>query len=473
MKIRRPKIGVLLICPPRFRDAGVGTEHGTYEERKLITSKDILSKFDYADVTYTGISYNKEDCEKAILEFKHNEVDMVFAHFLSWSDDFNWIRFLRDMDEVPVLFATIVRDKLGFENSFTEDTFTEFLSAGGLVGSLEASGSLTRLHKNNVIRKVGSAKEIFDFTKKMAKVAALRGELRHNAIGLLPTFNEAMWSTYVDPYDIFTKVGPEIHFLTLAELNEIIDSISDEKCDAVTKEILGKYKAHGEVDKVKMSASVKGSLALEEIARKHGCELLVLNDIDRALLRSVGLRPGFTPTPGCDDVLVVPEGDIGAGLATYFLKKMSDGNNTSFIEPFHIDASNGTFAAGHAGPNDYTDLKGDTEIKTDTRFAKSNFKYAGAPVAIHVFSPGEKTMVHISENNGKFKLVCTLVDVIKTPQFLDGYTHGLFKPRIPVNEFFEKLINIGVTQHYAITAGDYREEMKLLAQFLNMDYYEI
>jgi len=82
-------------------------------------------------------------------------------------------------------------------------------------------------------------------------------------------------------------------------------------------------------------------------------------------------------------------------------------------------------------------------------------------------------MVHISENNGKFKMVVSIVDVIKTGQFLDGYSHGLFKSRIPVNEFFEKLVNIGVTQHYAITAGDYREEMRLLAQFLNMDYYEI
>ena len=472
MKTKMPKIGIILVSPPRFHDLGVGTKNGPYSERKEKVAKELLTHFDYAETIFPGIIYSKEDMEKAIIKMKSEDVDMIFAHFLSWADDFAWVRFLRDIGDMPIMYATIVRDKLGFENSFTEDSFIEFLTAGGLVGSLEGSGDIARLKKGQVKIVLGSKEEVMSACKEMAQICALRHELRHRSIALLPSFNEAMWSTYVDPYDIFTKIGPEIRFLSIVELSEIMDAIDDEECNKLTKEILSKYEVKGTIDEEKMAASVKGSLALERIARKYDSELLVLNDIDKVLQRTIGLRPGFTPCPGTDDVLVVPEGDIGAGLCAYILKKLTS-QHVSFIEPFHIDAQTGTFAAGHAGPNDYTDELGKTMIATDTRFAKSNLKYAGAPFANHVFSPGEKTMIHLSENNGRFKLVATTVEVLESDHFLDGYSHGLFKPHMPVNEFFQKLLEIGVTQHYAITAGNLLSKMSLLAEIMGFDYYEI
>lgn len=472
MKTKMPKIGIILVSPPRFHDLGVGTKNGPYSERKEKVAKELLTHFDYAETIFPGIIYSKEDMEKAIIKMKSEDVDMIFAHFLSWADDFAWVRFLRDIGDMPIMYATIVRDKLGFENSFTEDSFIEFLTAGGLVGSLEGSGDIARLKKGQVKIVLGSKEEVMSACKEMAQICALRHELRHRSIALLPSFNEAMWSTYVDPYDIFTKIGPEIRFLSIVELSEIMDAIDDEECNKLTKEILSKYEVKGTIDEEKMAASVKGSLALEKIARKYDSELLVLNDIDKVLQRTIGLRPGFTPCPGTDDVLVVPEGDIGAGLCAYILKKLTS-QHVSFIEPFHIDAQTGTFAAGHAGPNDYTDELGKTMIATDTRFAKSNLKYAGAPFANHVFSPGEKTMIHLSENNGRFKLVATTVEVLESDHFLDGYSHGLFKPHMPVNEFFQKLLEIGVTQHYAITAGNLLSKMRLLAEIMGFDYYEI
>src|SRR5690606_6688811 len=141
------------------------------------------------------------------------------------------------------------------------------------------------------------------------------------------------------------------------------------------EKILAQYSSDGEILMDKMFASVEASLALEEIARKYEVELLVLNDVDPVLLRRIGLRPGFTPCPGTNDVMVVPEGDLGGGLACYILKKLSEGH-VNFIEPFYIDKRTGLFTAGHAGPNDYTDPLSSTIISKDERFAKSNYKHA-------------------------------------------------------------------------------------------------
>lgn len=470
--LRKPKVGVLLISPQRFHDLGGGTEHGMYWERKEREAEGLLGRFDFADTVFPGIVYTREDVQKALRMFRTEEPDMIFAHFLSWSDDFAFIRFLRDAGDIPILFASITREEPGFEDSLTEDRFIEFLSAGGLVGALEASGSLSRFDRPHLTRVLGGIDEVMEQARVMARCACLRSELRQTSFGLLPSYNEVMWATYVDPYDLFMKAGPELRFLSVSELEEEIARTPRERTEAAMETILSTYETRGEIQKDKMFASVEASIAMEEVGRRAGVEMLVLNDVDPVLMRRIGLRPGFAPLPGTDDLMVVPEGDLGGGLACYILRKLS-GNHVNFIEPFHIDRTDGTFAAGHAGPQDYTTPGGHTIISTDTRFAKSSYKHAGAPFAWHLIGPGEKTMVHVSQCGGRFRLVAGVVDALPAQHFLAGYSHGLFRPRIPAESFFEQLIKIGVTQHYALCDGDWRAYLKTAAALLDFEYYEI
>jgi L-arabinose isomerase len=470
---RKPLIGLLFISPPRFRNLGEGTEHGFYYERKEREATSLLQSFDFADTVFPGVVYTREDMDQAVARFTNESVDMIFAHFLSWSDDFAWIRFLRDMGTMPILFATISRDEPGFEDSLTEDRFIEFLSAGGLVGALEASGSVGRFNRPMMRTVIGSRSEVMTAAHQMAQAAKIRTQLRKTSFGLLPSYNEAMWSTYVDPYDLFMKVGPELHFLTVAGLEDEIAQIPKAQVEAVMDEVLARFPTDGEILRDKFYASVEASIGLEIMARNAGVELLVLNDIDQVLMRHIGLRPGFTPCSDDATVMVVPEGDIGGGLACYILHKLS-GKDVNFVEPFHIDKRTGLFAAGHAGPNNYRNPEGKTKIAKDARFARSSFKHAGAPFAWHVIGAGPKTMLHVSQQaNGRFKMVCTTVEAVETPHFLAGYSHGLFRSPIPVEEFFGRLIQIGVTQHYGVVSGDYTAEAEMLASLLDFDYHRI
>lgn len=472
LKLPTPKVGVLFITTPRFRNLGEDTPGGVYWQRKEREAQALLAGMDFAETVYPGVVYTREDLRAAMALFVQSGVDMVFAHFLSWSDDFAWVRFLRDMPPVPILFAAITRPEPGFEDSLNEDRFVEFLSAGGMVGALEASGSISRFDRGMLRRVVGDAAQVLEQLRQAARAAALRSQLRQSAVALLPSYNEVMWSTYVDPYDLFMRAGPELRFLSVAQLEDEMAAIPAGEVDKAVETLLSAYPSGEDIRKDKMAVSVQASMALEALARKHGAELLVLNDVDVTLLTHIGLRPGFTPCPGTDDVLVVPEGDIGGGLACLILKKLSDAV-VNFVEPFHIDQRDGTFAAGHAGPGDYTDPAGKTVISTDTRFAKSGYKHAGAPFAWCCYAPGEKTMLHISQCNGRFKMVATVVDALPTQHFLAGYSHGVFRSRTPAHEFFQKLLDIGVTQHYAIAPGDYRQELRLAADLLDFDYSEL
>lgn len=470
---RKPSVGLLLITTPRFRDLGAGTRTGVFSARKEAEAARISSRVSaFADCVFPGIVYTREELETSMRAFDNAAVDMVFACFLSWSDDYAWARFLRDMRPIPVLFASIVRDRLGFADSLDEDSFVEFLSAGSLVGALEASGSASRFDRPMMARTMGTLDEVMEECQRFAAASCLRSKLRASTFGLLPSMNEVMWSTYVDAYELFAKIGPELRFLSTSALEMELAALPGGEVAKTTELILATYRSDASVDRAKLEASVAASLALEALSRRAGVDLLVLNDIEPLLLRALGLRPGFTPCPGTEDVTVVPEGDIGGALAVYIMKLMT-GKSVFFAEPFHIDREKGVFAAGHAGPNDYTDPDGDTIISRDERFARTDYKHAGAPFAWHTLSPGEKTMVHVSQCAGRFRLVCAVVDALPCPHHLAGYSHGLLKPREDITRFFQKLMDIGVTQHYALAAGDHVRVLRHLARIMDFDFHQL
>ena len=261
----------------------------------------------------------------------------------------------------------------------------------------------------------------------------------------------------------------------------ILDAVADGSAwvgvtleETAMKRIAGQYEVLPNVDPGKFLASVRASMAMERLAARYDLDVLVLNDIDTVLFQHIGLRPGFWPTSPEVKTLVVPEGDIGSGVACYVLKLLSGGAHVNYIEPFHIDLPNRNFAAGHAGPNDYTDPRGKCKISSDVRFAKTKWKYAGAPFAWYVFPEGRKTMLHCSQQTDRFQLVTGQIEALPTEHFLATYSHSLFRPvGQECTEYFTKLLRQGVTQHYGITDGDITPLIRDLALIMGFEYLEV
>ena len=482
LKARKAKAGLLLIASPRFKNLS-GPRRGTYGERKEKAVKEIKATMDFLDLVDPGIVYEREDAEKALKLFFEKDVDFVYAEFLSWSEDFAWIRFLRDCPQIPILFCNVAKPRMTFETTLDEDDFVDYLCAGTLVGSLEGSGDVARIGRKMVKTVMGTRGQITEKVKVFADAAKARAILRHSNVGLMANMNEAMWSTYIDNYDLFTKIGPEIHYLPYSDYGAEIENLTDEEVKAYADELTAKYKMMEDVEYDKFIGCVKATLAIKKLAQKNDIDCYVYNDIDQATFRTAGCRAGFYPNWFNENVSVlVPEADIGAGLVTYILKLIS-GKHVNFIEPFHIEDDYGTFAGGHAGPNDHNDpaWQENVIISRDVRFAKTSWKYAGAPFAWYRFSPGMKTVAGLYEQDGKYKLITFMAESLSekdTPQstkkhLLATYSHTIFKPVVPAKELWQKVLNIGATQHYAIVDGDWRPQLEALAQMMGFEYYDI
>jgi L-arabinose isomerase len=475
LKTRKPRAGLLLIASPRFKNLGEGLKHGTYSERKDIAVNEIMGTMDFLDIIFPGIVYEKEDAVSAMKEFYDKNADLVIVEFLSWSEDFAWIRFLRDMPDIPILFTNVAKDHVAFKDTIDEDDFIEYLCSGTLVGSLEGSGSVPRSGRKHIKTVLGNRKEITEKIRSFASAAMTKSILKQANLGLLANYNEAMWSTYMDPYNIFTKLGPEIKFLPYSIYADVIESITGKELKEYCDDLTGKYKMEEDVAYDKFEASARASLALAKLAERKDIDIMVYNDIDEAMFKLVGLRAGFYhPWFNKNTSVLVPEADSGAGIITFILKLIS-GKNVNFLEPFHIETDYGTFAGGHAGPNDHNDpeWQKNVVIARDVRFAKTKWKYAGAPFAWYRISPGRKTMAQLVECEGKYKLVCTLVDSLEGEHILATYSHSIFKPVVPVCRLFEEILKTGTTQHFGIVDGDYTKELADVASLMDFEFYEI
>ena len=481
-KNRKARAGLLLIASPRFKNLS-GPKRGTYGQRKDLAVKDIKATLSFLDLVDPGIVYEREDAERAMDLFYNEKVDFIYAEFLSWSEDFAWIRFLRDCPEIPMIFCNVAKPRMSFETTLDEDDFVDYLCAGTLVGSLEGSGSIRRVPRKNVKTVVGTRPEITEKVRIFADAARTRAILRHSTVGLMANMNEAMWSTYIDNYDLFTKIGPEIRYLPYSDYGTEIEKLSEREVNEYALDLTSKYRMMDDVEDDKFIGCVKATLAIKKMAEKNDIDCYVYNDIDQATFRTAGCRAGFYPQWFNENVSVlVPEADIGAGLVTYILKLLS-GKNVNFIEPFHIEDDFGTFAGGHAGPNDHNDpaWQDNVVISRDVRFAKTSWKYAGAPFAWYRISPGMKTVAGLFEENGKYKLITFMAESLSekdTPQsakkhLLATYSHTIFRPVVPVKELFEQVLRIGATQHYAIVDGDFRPQLEALAEMMGFDFYNI
>ena len=106
--------------------------------------------------------------------------------------------------------------------------------------------------------------------------------------------------------------------------------------------------------------------------------------------------------------------------------------------------------------------------RLDMRFAVGRkFFYCIAPFPIGFLG-------NTPQRKGRFLMAATLLDCLPCEPFLATYSHGLFRPvGQSAPELFEKLLRLGVTQHYGLCAGEFLPELKDLAMMLDMDYQRV
>ncbi len=476
MGATKPKVGFVFIGCQRFRELGKGCASGTYDERRGRFVRSVLKDMaEIADCVFPGIIYSPEDADAALELFRREKVQCVSATFLSWSEDFTWSYLLREMPgDLPLVYYLPTPQRVPYSDTRDENDFVEFLAQGGMVGSLIGSASWAR-QKRQVEVIIDDFAGALPRLRAFFGAARARQKLRNAHYGLVPGYNTIMRGTFIDPYDIFTELGPKLDFFSYEKLLHLTMEVSDAEAQEYVDELSAAYPVEPGIAPKLFLESARASLGLAKLRDEQELDALILNDVSAEIFETLGLRPGFYPeTFARHDAILTPEGDLGAGTAMYILRQVSGGKHVNYIEPFYIEKESGVFAAGHAGPHDYTDprFRDHVRISIDARFAKTGYKYAGAPFAWYRIPEGLKTIAHLSQGpDERLKLVCFTAESLPGPHKLCGYCHSDFKTAGDAGRLFEEILKVGATQHFAAVEGDVTQELKYTAELCGFDFH--
>jgi L-arabinose isomerase len=466
----RPRLGVLLVTSGWFRDVGLqGAASDTSQEVARAGAQVVKKLEEFADPVYDGVLFSTADAEKAARRILAANVDGILLAPLMWCEDAIPRAALALLKGLPLMLWTYSPGP-----SLPEVVpFQVMIRGSGPVCTMQLSGMLKR--EGTAFWSVaGHAGDpaVFAEIGSLVRAMAVRRMLKDARIGMLPFPCDQMSSTWVDEFGLRARYGVQLRHLELERVRQYaVESAPLEV--AAFRDALRHSGAQIEVDERNLQEGIRYALALQRVMREEQLSGLAINDVIAEMHESFGLRPCLcNPALSGSGAVISMEADVGAATAMLALRLFT-GDSPFYTEPFSADYEANAVLMGHAGYHDTAnaDPGAPVRIINDVEYEKSD-RFTGT-VSFFKYRPGPVTAVNCVWEGEGMRWCCIEGQSLPGPVKLEGNCHVLFRPAMPVKEFFRKAVEIGVSQHWVFTPGPIAAELKLLCSVLGMRFVKL
>ena len=460
--VELPKVGFLALAARWFWDTRMSDSHFTEEAQAYIKSIE-ASLAASNEVISAGLVTTEESAKSAAAKFKEANVDALVACCAMWSEDQPLFRVLEELRDTPLLLwcwtpGTTLPESL---------TALDLIKWSGPVGAQQISGALRRSGRKftfimgNQIEEE-TLREIQDFLA----AAAVARSLKHSRIGLLPHRYVVMTNTWVDEFDLTSKFGVDVIYISVNQLASSTATVKDTEVSSYIDGLRG-MRISPEVTPEGLSVATRVSLGFARIIEDQRLDAVSLGDLNDELHAVLNCRPClYLPSVFERGIVVGLEGDLLCILAQLILARLS-GQPTMFTEIFTYDEQQNQILVGHAGMHDIR-LAGERSTVTITPDYEYPKEEAGVWMTFSV-EPGPVTLLAITSDRKGFHFVVTKGETLPAKGKLQGYPNALIKLDIPLKSFFAVTTSVGTTQHWALVPGDLRGGISKLAYILGVD----
>jgi len=465
----KPKIGVLLITSGWFRDVGLQQSGSSLTAEVDDMAREIVVRLSaFCEPVCRGVVYSEADAAAAAVEFISAEVDGLVISSLMWCEDQILRAALTRLHGLPCVVCTFLPYKLLPETV----SFENMLRGSGSVASLQISGFLKREGYNyQSLSGYYRDEEVYRELADHCRAFGIRRRLRGARCGVLPFRCDQMSTTYVDEFDLRKQYGIELRYLELQRFREAAAAVSaDDIGSFITK--LEQDGVVIDVDRKNLEEGVKYALSVERIAAEERLDILAMNDIIDEMHRCFGLRPCLSNKRMSGSGIVVSmEADIAAGIAMFLLREYT-GETPFYSEVFTADFENNALLMGHAGYHDSNnrDERYPVRVISDAEYKNSD-PFTGA-CTYFKYKPGPVTAVNCVYNGERLQWVVFEGESLSGPPKLEGNCHLFCRPGLPVGTFYERAIEIGVSQHWVVVGGHWKARLEKLCRWLGIRYYQ-
>ena len=439
-------------------------------ERDIQRLKKRLEK--ECEVFYPLFVGNESEARRAGKAFAEKKVDMVLMYHATYIDDEMTVAMVDEIKGIfPVLFLS-----QGMKGIPEQIGPVESGTCWGVNSAAQLPGSFKRMWPDfnygflfGHLDDDTAIGEILQYARAARCVKKLRGKL----IGFLPhrSAGVPMYDTFPDEARMMGQTGIKLCFLYIHDLIEGMKVVEESEVQGLVDEL---YRTCEVVEppREEVMLAARQAIALERMVLKEGIDALAI-DMFPGLTPKCGMIPCVGMARLIDrGVVVATEGDLSVSVAGLIIRELC-GKPIHFWEHLMFDEEKNWVLGGHEGGSaGFTMAKSGTKPKLRNTQYIDFGKIPGAPyhgvLPEFITEPGPVNLLTLFRGEQGYEMRLARGESVDTHPREVHFEHTIFKPNVPMRQYFERLNEVGVCHHFALVHDDISGEIEKVAQLLGM-----
>jgi L-arabinose isomerase len=443
------RVGLAALCAHWFADVGLQRDTGMADmvRRDYARMVACLSE-QFPTVVAPGVISTLEEAARAVATFTAETIDALVLVHLLWSEDQPLIAILEGLQDVPLLLWDY--HPTGSLPALLP--VQELFRCSGTVGMLQGSAPMQRRGiAASIISGAPGDPALARAWREYSIALRLRQACRGMRVGRIAGRCEVMTGTHVDADALRVRLGVTLVDMTAAEYAAYCDAVARTRIDARYAQLTGRCAVSG-VSEASLRLACRNSLAVDDVALQHDLCVVAMQDLDPELHRLVGIRPCLSP-PECAarGVALTMESDVNTGVGMW-LAMQAAGAPALYTEIFTYDARANLLLMGHAAMHDPRLAAGERVLLVPDEEYRHVDAHEGAWQEF-IMREGPVTCVSLYDTGAGYRMVTFEGQSQGAPLRLEGFAHAMIAPDVPVDRLLPRLVQLGMTQHFAVVPG--------------------
>ena len=425
-------------------------------EKKRKDSLKALEKLAGVEIVDCGtLIQNELEAEEAFKKFSDAKVDVVIAHFITFS-----------LGAIIPSFATRLKVPIVFWSEPEPEMKGGRIEANSFCATNMNAHALWKLGADYSL-VYGHAKEALPELQRVLNVYGLAKGLVGARIGSAGGRVPGFYTSNFNELGLRKAFGVEVEGITLLELVKLAESSSGEELAAGIAAVKSGCSCEVSEEELKKSGALFA--AMKRLTAKYRLDAWAVRCWPEfSDLYGIGVCHNL----GCSTSQIVPtacEGDVYGALAMLAAKRLS-GSDPFFCDMISFDEHGDTGVFWHCGAAPVSLCKKGCAPKMSKHSIIDGGGKKGVAVEFPL-KPGPVTVMRIGENRdgSGFRLLAISGEGLETEQFIKG-TPLKVRFKIPAMQLARTIVENGFEHHYVLCHGDIAQELKLFAKASGMEF---
>ena len=428
-----------------------------YAQASREKALELLGKMEIALFTSAGIATSVDELAPVVGNLKKEDIDLLIVQAGSFSWDNLAAHIVSQLPNIPMILWA-VREPPMDGGMLKVNSLCSVMMNGAALGKL---GKEFRF----AYGAPGDARVSEVLTQSVRVVSALK-KLRTSKLGLAGYRPPGFYGSTFNEMALRKLLGIEMEHIGLTDIMDAYSGMSDE---AVAKDAevwkSGGYGRSDAVDEGLLNSS-RLYLAIKKCIDDNSVAALALKCWPE--LANKDLLPCVANSRLNDDgIPVACEGDVH-GAMSQMMQTALTGEPTFFCDLVDLDESRNAAFFWHCGacPAHYAGGKEKSSLGTQpSRVATWNYT---CPIIEFPVKPGRVTVCRLCELNGKYRLFVATGEALEIGLDMRGNCTWV-KLDSDARRTVEFIVENHVEHHFALSYGDLRDDLALMAQMTGME----